>query len=135
MSPSPRASLTTLGLAVLALGGCFGGEPDPVRDRDATLRLELDEYRIRPGVIKVRPGRVELVAHNRGRLTHNVKIESEPSGEAEPVVVFGGTATAHPGETVEASVPLSPGRYRLTCTIANHDNLGQYGTLIVEPYR
>ena len=26
---------------------------------------------------------------------------------------------------------LKPGKYRLTCTIANHDDLGQYGELKV----
>jgi hypothetical protein len=30
-------------------------------------------------------------------------------------------------------VTLAPGKYRLVCTIANHDNLGQYGELKVEP--
>ena len=39
--------------------------------------------------------------------------------------------TAHPGETVVARAVLRPGRYRLVCTLANHDNLGQYGVLIV----
>jgi len=28
-------------------------------------------------------------------------------------------------------VTLKPGKYRLLCTIANHDNLGQYGELKV----
>jgi hypothetical protein len=28
-------------------------------------------------------------------------------------------------------VQLEPGKYRLVCTIANHDNLGQYGELKV----
>ncbi len=27
--------------------------------------------------------------------------------------------------------PSSPGKYRLVCTIANHDDLGQYGELQV----
>ena len=135
MSLAPRASLAALGATALALSACGSSEPEPVRDRDATLQLTVDEYRIRPQALKVRPGRVHIVVRNRGKLTHNVKVESEPTGEAEPVVVFGGTPTAHPGETVSAKVPLSPGTYRLTCTIANHDNLGQYGTLVVEPYR
>jgi hypothetical protein len=30
-------------------------------------------------------------------------------------------------------VTLKPGKYRLVCTIANHDNLGQYAELKVEP--
>jgi uncharacterized cupredoxin-like copper-binding protein len=135
-------SLTSRAMLLAAVAGslwgltsCAGGEPDPVRDRDATLRLVVDEYRIRPQSLKVRPGRVHLVVRNKGRLTHNVKVESEPAGEAEPSVIYGGTATAHPGETVSADVPLAPGKYRLSCTISGHDNLGQYGTLVVEPYK
>jgi hypothetical protein len=30
-------------------------------------------------------------------------------------------------------VTLKPGKYRIVCTIANHDNLGQYGELKVLP--
>lgn len=140
MTSTPRASSARVGrpafalALVLAAVGCGGGEPDPVRDKDATLQLEVSEYRIEPAALKVRAGRVHVVVRNRGKLTHNVKVESEPTGEAEPTVLYGGTETAQPGETVSASVPLAPGEYRLTCSIAGHDNLGQYGRLIVEPY-
>ena len=38
-----------------------------------------------------------------------------------------------PGETAPAiKIALQPGTYRLVCTIANHDDLGQYGTLVVK---
>ena len=37
----------------------------------------------------------------------------------------------HPGERVETEFTIRPGTYRLVCTIANHDDLGQIGTLIV----
>ena len=37
------------------------------------------------------------------------------------------------GESAEPiKVVLTPGTYRLVCTIANHDDLGQYGELVVE---
>jgi hypothetical protein len=41
------------------------------------------------------------------------------------------TPTAHAGDTVTGDAYLQPGTYRLTCTIGNHDNLGQYGRLVV----
>jgi uncharacterized cupredoxin-like copper-binding protein len=41
------------------------------------------------------------------------------------------TRTLFSGETAETTVTLKPGKYRLVCTIANHDNLGQYGELKV----
>ena len=50
-----------------------------------------------------------------------------------PIAGSGGTRTAQPGETVTTTFPqLEPGTYRLACTIANHDDLGQYGKLIVQ---
>jgi uncharacterized cupredoxin-like copper-binding protein len=39
-----------------------------------------------------------------------------------------------PGQTAApVKVTLAPGEYRLVCTIANHDDLGQFGTLTVKP--
>jgi plastocyanin len=137
------ATLAVLG-TVAVLAGCGGEEPAPVTDRDATLRLTLTEYRIQPQSVRIqatrRPMPVRIVARNRGILTHNVKVESISRASAQGTdrqpTVFGGTDhTAQPGETVTGTVYLQPGTYRLTCTIANHDNLGQYGTLIVEAPR
>jgi hypothetical protein len=118
--------------AAVAAAGC-GGEPAAVAVPGRTLRVTLDEYRIQPQNVRMRPGRIHLVAVGRGRLTHNLVVESitdDPTKE----VVYGRTDTAHPGQTVTERAPLvlKPGRYRLACTIANHQNLGQYGTLIVE---
>jgi len=130
--PSPlRASLALLGAAAVAMG-CGGGSPDPLTDRDATLRLRLDEYRIVPGAIKVRAGRIRIVARNRGKLTHNVKVEEATDKEGATPIVYATTATMQPGETAP-TVPLRllPGRYRLVCTIGNHQNLGQYAELEV----
>jgi hypothetical protein len=124
------ALLAVVGAAAVA-AGC-GGEPAAVTVPSSTLRVTLDEYRIRPQNVRMRAGRIHLVAVNAGRLTHNLVIESitdDPTKE----VVYGRTDTAHSGQTVTERDPivLKPGRYRLACTIANHDNLGQYGTLIV----
>ena len=128
--PRPCALLIAVCAAALALAGCGGGDTDHVRG--GHLELRLDEYRITPQDVRVTAGRLEITAVNDGVLTHNVKIESvdrtDPQGD--PIVV-GGTATAHPGETVHATVELTPGRYRMACTIANHEDLGQYGTLVV----
>ena len=41
-----------------------------------------------------------------------------------------------PGERAPPiKVTLLPGEYRLVCTIANHDDLGQYGSLKVQSAR
>jgi hypothetical protein len=71
---------------------------------------------------------------DRGILTHNVKLFSTTQTDAEdkPIEIGKGTATAHPGETVVSEdIDLDPGRYRLACSIANHDDLGEHALLIV----
>ena len=124
------ALMAVVGAAVVA-AGC-GGEPAAVAVPGNTLRVRLDEYRIQPQNVRMKAGQIHLVAVDDGRLTHNLVIESitdDPTKE----VVYGRTDTAHPGQTVTERDPitLKPGRYRLACTISNHENLGQYGTLTV----
>jgi len=124
------ALMAVVGAAAVA-AGC-GGEPAAVAVPGNTLQVRLDEYRIRPQNVRIKAGPIHLVAVDDGRLTHNLVIESitdDPTKE----VVYGRTDTAHPGQTVTERDPitLKPGRYRLACTISNHENLGQYGTLTV----
>ncbi len=136
MSSMPRRRATLLALAALAavpLSGCGSDAPYvPASGRAVSLRL--DEYRVLPQRVTVPAGRVRIIARNVGRLTHNVAVVQfdRPLGEDEEKQ-YARTPTAHPGEVVRTSVTLKPGKYRLVCTIANHDNLGQYGELKVEP--
>jgi plastocyanin len=136
---SMRRRCTTL-LAALAacagtLAGC-GSDPPYVPAGGRTVDVRLDEYRILPQRITVPGGRIRIVARNTGRLTHNVAVVQfdRPLGEDEEKQ-YARTPTAHPGDVVRTSVTLRPGKYRLVCTIANHDNLGQYGELKVEAPR
>jgi uncharacterized cupredoxin-like copper-binding protein len=130
-----RSTLLATVLAVLAgvLGGC--GDDDVFRTDRPVLRVTLDEYRIVPQNIVVKPGRTKLVVRNTGRLTHNLVIQIPEGPDGKPVEIPGGrVGTMQPGETAEpVKVTLRPGTYRLVCTIANHDDLGQYGTLEVKP--
>ncbi len=122
-----------LGVFVLGLGGC--GEDDVFRTDRPILRVTLDEYRIVPQNAVVKPGRMKFAVRNTGRLTHNLAVQIAEGPEGKPVDVPGGrTETMQPGATGEPiKVTLEPGEYRLVCTIANHDDLGQYGTLTVQP--
>lgn len=120
-----------MGALALALGSCGADEPY-AEAPDRRVQVRLDEYRITPERIEVPAGRVTLVARDVGRLTHNLAVvpwRRPRAGQRERRYVR--TETAHPGRTVTATVTLRPGRYRLVCTIANHDNLGQYGELRV----
>ena len=127
-----RLAAALLATPAIALGGC-GGD-DPFRTDRPILRLSVDEYRIVPQDIVVKPGRMKFVVRNTGRLTHNLVIQIPPKKPGDPPepVPGGRVATMQPGQTAEPiKVTLAPGEYRLVCTIANHDDLGQYGKLVI----
>jgi len=116
--------------ALLLLAGCGSGKETV--EPDSTVHVRVDEFRLRPQKIRVKGPEVKLVLTDGGRLTHNLKVFSETQfDDTGKPVLLGGTSTAHPGETVTGSIRLEPGRYRLACTIANHDDLGEHGILIV----
>lgn len=126
--PRRRAPFIVLVALALLAPGC--GE-DPVPASDGTLRVTLDEYRITPQKLRAPAGEVRIVARNDGRLNHNLRVELPREDPATPERAVGGTPTARPNSTVTGSVRLSPGTYRLACTIANHDDLGMWGELEV----
>jgi plastocyanin len=127
-----RVTLLLVALAALPVGGC-GTDVAYTRAPDRRVEVRLDEYRVLPEHIEVRAGRVTLVAHNDGRLTHNLAVVQfeRPLGTEQEKGYGDPTKTLFPGETGQTTVDLKPGKYRLVCTIANHDNLGQYGELKV----
>ena len=120
-------------LAVLVLGPVGCGDDDVFRSDRPILRLTLDEYRVVPQNIVVDgPKRMKFDVRNGGRLTHNLAVQIPDGPDGRPVELAR-TETMQPGERGEAiKVTLAPGEYRLVCTIANHDDLGQYGTLKVQ---
>ena len=126
-----RAILPTAVLAALALGlgGC--GDGRVFRTDRPILRLKLDEYRIVPQNIVVKAQRMKFDVRNTGRLTHNLAIQV-PDGPGGTPVELMRTETMQPGRrAAPIKLVLAPGEYRLVCTIANHDDLGQYATLKV----
>jgi uncharacterized cupredoxin-like copper-binding protein len=129
-----RATLAAIAALAATLPAGCGSDAPYVRASGSTVHLRLDEYRILPQRVTVPAGRIRIVAHDVGRLTHNVAVVqfNRPLGEDEEKQ-YARTRTAHPGDVVQTTVTLKPGKYRLVCTIANHDNLGQYGELKVLP--
>jgi uncharacterized cupredoxin-like copper-binding protein len=127
-----RVTLLLVALAALPAAGC-GDDVAYTRAPDRRVEVRLDEYRVLPERIEVRAGRITLVARNTGRLTHNLAVVQfeRPLGDEEEKDYGEPTKTLFPGETGQTTVDLKPGKYRLVCTIANHDNLGQYAELKV----
>ena len=127
-----KHALPALLVAVALLAGC-GDAEDVVIDGRA-LRVRLDEYRITPQNVRVREWRLRIVATNVGRLTHNLKVVKQDEDDLEEAPVeIDGTRTAQPNESEAVTIlHLPAGEYRMICSIANHDDLGQYGRLTVE---
>jgi plastocyanin len=116
--------------AAVALAGCGQAAVVPVVNR--TIGLRLDEYRILPKRVSAPAGHLRLIARNTGILTHNVAVETIPSDPTAQPVVIVRTATLQPGARDVQSFTIKPGTYKLVCTLANHDDLGMTGRLIVK---
>ncbi len=67
---------------------------------------------------------VEL--NNQGEDSHNLKLQRE--GSAEPPLAV---PVAGPAEQTSARLTLSPGSYRLYCSLDQHDERGMHATLNV----
>ena len=67
---------------------------------------------------------IRLELDNQGKLAHNLKVMQ---GARE----LGGTPTFPPKGKRCGTVTLAPGRYRMVCTVANHEQLGMVGELEV----
>jgi hypothetical protein len=121
--------LALAAIAPLPLAGCGAGRT--VRVTGHRLDLTLSEYRIAPQTASVPAGRLRLVAHNRGILTHNVELERGSLDSTERTVLAT-IPTLLPG--ARASIvagPLRPGRYLLVSTIDDQTTLGMSATLVV----
>ncbi len=132
--PARRALCGALLAVAIALPtGC--GDDHQLHEDQPVVRVTLDEYAITPQDISVPSGRVELVARNIGRLTHNLQIEVPPKDPDAQAKSVGQTPTAQPGTTVTATLNLKPGTYLMRCSLANHDDLGMTGKLVVRKRR
>jgi len=128
--PRSRTLLTLCAACAVMLSGC--GEPEVFRTDRPILRVELDEYRIVPQNVSVKAGRMKFAARNTGRLTHNLVIQLVPDRFGARPFEIGRTQTMQSQQTGEPiKLELTPGTYRLVCTIANHKDLGQFGELKV----
>ena len=64
------------------------------------------------------------MVHNRGVLAHNLVVSQDGT-------TIDSTPSILPGQTVDLSVNLTPGKYSMASTIQSDETLGEYGTLTV----
>ena len=89
-----------------------------------TVRVELTEYRLHPQSIRAGSGLLTLVVHNRGVLNLNLVVSRDGTA-------IDSTPSIMPGQTVDLSVNLAPGKYSMSSTIQSDETLGEFGTLTV----
>jgi plastocyanin len=122
--PDRTRTLIALALSGLALAACGGSEPT-VRERTRSFSVTLDDYLIRPQNIRVPSGgALTATVTNRGRLGHTFRIRSKNHNVLS-------ITTIEPGETKSRTRRLAKGTYTMYCVLANHEELGMYGTLVV----
>jgi plastocyanin len=115
--------------ALVALPGC-GGDDKPLRTAtvpgDQTIRIEADEYSFDPGrlIVPGAPQQLRITLDNVGSLAHNIRVLD---GDRD----LGGLRSFPSGEERDATVRVPPGKYRLVCTVADHEELGMTGELEV----
>lgn len=114
---------TATALLALCIAGC--GAAPAARVPDGRFTVTLDDYMLQPQAIRVPAGPLTVTIVNRGRIAHAFALRS------------GATATVlrmsaiKPGERASRSFRLAHGHYRMLCPIANHEELGMWGTLVV----
>ena len=87
--------------------------------------MVADEYSFDPSTIQVRDaGTLGVTLQNKGSLAHNLKLFR---GDEE----VGGTSTLPAGRSESVRLNLEHGRYRMVCTVGDHEQLGMKGTVEV----
>ena len=119
----PFARCLAAALLAASIAGC-GGPQDPVRPRDGRVQIRLDDFSVRPQYVRAPAGRpLTFAIVNRGRLPHTFRVEDEKLRVEQ--------STLKPRARATVTARLRRGRYRMFCAIANHEELGMYGTLVM----
>jgi uncharacterized cupredoxin-like copper-binding protein len=122
MRLAPTSLLAVL-TAVSLLTAC-GDAPPTRRAADGRVAMTLDDFLIAPQRVRVPRGRATFTAVNRGRTAHTLRVTD---GTRDLLKI----TTLLPGDRGEGSATLPAGTYKLYCAIANHEELGMWGTLVV----
>lgn len=123
LQPGPGSALAEPSPAPAALAEPTSTpSPTPVPLR---AELALKDFYLEPEVVVVAAGEVTFVLHNQGRYIHDFRIEGPGMEVRSPRISA--------GRSLEWSVELQPGTYRISCPISNHADRGMVGTLTVTP--
>ena len=110
-------------VAAVLLTGCTD-DATTGRPENGTVSVTLHDFRLTPQIVTARKQRLTFRVTNRGRLPHNFHIRGVGRVRLE-------VGTLLPGASTVASVTLPRGEFRMFCSISNHEELGEYGSLKV----
>jgi len=102
--------------------------PHAAQHPPARVQVVAQEFRYSLSRTKVRAGRVIVELVNRGQDTHDLDLRR-----------IGGTRIyrfpdVQPGQVVDREWKLAPGRYKLWCAVADHNERGMHAVLrVVRP--
>ncbi len=99
-------------------------EPEPEANR---LAVKSAEYYFTLSRPTIKPGAVTIELNNQGEDPHNLNLQLEGSG-AEPLLI----PETDSLEQSVANFDLPPGKYRLWCSLPEHEEKGMETTLRVE---
>ena len=123
-------ALPLLLLAVLLAVGCgkeekAGGGAASLSSGEV-LAVTGTEYSFDPAAVVLQgAGELRIRLRNDGALAHNLKLRR--NGRE-----VGGTSSLPAGDSGEATVRVSSGRYEMLCTVGDHTELGMTGELQVK---
>jgi cupredoxin-like protein len=123
MAASVRRALPLLAAAAL-LAGCTD-DATTARAPRGRVEITLHDYRLTPQIVTTRRKTLTFRVVNDGRLPHNFHIRGVGRERLE-------IGTLLPGESTAKTVTLPRGDFRMYCSISNHEELGEYGSLTVK---
>ena len=110
-------------IAASLLAGCTNGATEG-RAKGGVVAITLHDFKLEPQIVTAQRRQLTFRVINRGRLPHNFHIRGVGTTRLE-------IPTMLPGESETASVRLPKGEFRMFCSISNHEELGEYGSLTV----
>jgi uncharacterized cupredoxin-like copper-binding protein len=126
---------------VAAAAGCGStgtvtGTNADVKQPDATVKLAMDEYRLKPATARAsRAGLISIEASNAGRQYHALRVvvpgKASPTGSPAELAAEEEIGEINPGDTETLNITLKPGTYKWYCPLSNHRRLGMRGKLVV----
>jgi plastocyanin len=111
--------------ALLVAGLFLAGGSVVLARVPARVQVVAKEYSFALSRLQLRGGAATVELVNRGEDPHDLRLRRIGARH------IAGFPVVAPGDHVDVTLLLPPGRYTFWCSIANHRKLGMHGTLVV----